>query len=96
MKDQRKTEIEVGVTVILGLLIFLWIYGWAKNLLLNSHRKEVSVELLLLPVLVKETRFTINGVKKGYVKKIVLVNGRVTTLLNSILMYIWHRMQNST
>ena len=82
MKDQRKTEIKVGVTVILGLLIFLWIYGWAKNFTINSHRKEVSVEFASVAGLSEGDPVTINGVKKGYVKKIVLINGRVTTLLN--------------
>lgn len=82
MKDQRKTEIKVGVTVIIGLLIFLWIYGWAKNYTLNSQRKEVSVEFTSVAGLSEGDPVTINGVKKGYVKKIVLVNGKVNTLLD--------------
>ena len=71
MKDQRKTEIKVGVTVILGLLIFLWIYGWAKNFTVNSHRKEISVEFASVSGLSEGDPVTINGVKKGYVKKII-------------------------
>jgi phospholipid/cholesterol/gamma-HCH transport system substrate-binding protein len=82
MKDQRKTEIKVGVTVIVGLIILLWIYGWAKNFTINSQRKEVSVEFTSVSGLSEGDPVTVNGVKKGYVKKIVLINGKVTTLLN--------------
>ena len=95
MKDQRKTEIKVGVTVILGLLIFLWIYGWAKNFTINSQRKEVSVEFASVSRSCEGDPVTINGVKKGYVKKIVLINGRVTTLLNFDPDVYRLRMQNS-
>jgi len=82
MRDQRKTEIKVGVTVIVGLLIFFWIYGWAKNFTINSQRKDLSVEFTSVAGLSEGDPVTVNGVKKGYVKKIVLINGKVTTLLN--------------
>ena len=82
MKDQRKTEIKVGITVIIGVIIFLLLYGWAKNYTINSNRKVVSVEFASVSGLSEGDPVTINGVKKGYVKKIVLINGRVTTLLD--------------
>ena len=82
MKDQRKTEIKVGITVIVGILIFLWIYGWAKNFTINSQRKEVSVEFSSVSGLSEGDPVTVNGVKKGYVKQISLVNGIVTARLN--------------
>jgi len=82
MKNQRITEIKVGITVIAGIVIFLWIYGWAKNFTINSQRKEVSVEFASVSGLSEGDPVTVNGVKKGYVKKIVLINGKVTALLN--------------
>ena len=33
MKNERKTEIRVGLTVLVGILVFIWILGWAKNFL---------------------------------------------------------------
>ena len=44
MKDLRKTEIRVGITVIVGLLIFIWILSWAKNFSLSSNQKSLLVK----------------------------------------------------
>ena len=44
MKEQRKTEIKVGLTVIFGILIFLWIFGWAKNLSIRSSENFLKIK----------------------------------------------------
>lgn len=82
MKDQRKTEIKVGVTVLFGLLIFLWVLGWAKNWTINAHRKEVNVEFSSVAGLEVGDPVTINGVRKGYVDEITIQGSKVKTLLN--------------
>ncbi len=82
MKDQRKTEIKVGITVILGFIIFLWIFGWAKNFTLSSHRKNVSVEFSSVAGLGVGDPVTVNGVKKGYVEDIKVAGNKVITNLN--------------
>jgi len=82
MKDQRKTEIKVGVTVLFGLLIFLWVLGWAKNWTINAHRKEVNVEFSSVAGLEIGDPVTINGVRKGYVDEITIQGSKVKTLLN--------------
>lgn len=82
MKDQRKTEIKVGVTVLFGLLIFLWVLGWAKNWTINAHRKEVHVEFSSVAGLEVGDPVTINGVRKGYVDEITIQGNKVKTLLN--------------
>ncbi|MHB8904953.1 MAG: MlaD family protein [Melioribacteraceae bacterium] len=82
MKDQRKTEIKVGVTVFFGLLIFLWVLGWAKNWTINAHRKEVNVEFSSVAGLEVGDPVTINGVRKGYVDEITIQGSKVKTLLN--------------
>jgi len=82
MKDQRKTEIKVGVTVLLGLIILLWIYGWAKNWTVSSQRKEVSVEFSSVSGLEVGDPVTVNGVRKGYVDDIKISGDKVVTLLN--------------
>ncbi len=82
MKDQRKTEIKVGVTVFFGLLIFLWVLGWAKNWTINANRKEVHVEFSSVAGLEVGDPVTINGVRKGYVDEITIQGNKVNTLLN--------------
>lgn len=82
MKDQRKTEIKVGVTFLLAILIFLWVLGWAKNWTINSNRKEISVEFSSVAGLEVGDPVTINGVRKGYVEDIIINDSKVITLLN--------------
>lgn len=81
MKDQRKTEIKVGVTVLFGILIFLWVLGWAKNWTMNADRKEVHVEFNSVAGLEVGDPVTINGVRKGYVDEIKIEGNKVKTLL---------------
>lgn len=82
MKDQRKTEIKVGVTFLLAIIIFLWVLGWAKNWTVNSQRKEISVEFSSVSGLEVGDPVTINGVRKGYVEDIKINGSKVITLLN--------------
>lgn len=67
MKDQRKTEIRVGITVIVGIIIFLWILGWAKNLSIVSDEKIIFVKFPNVDGLEIGDDVTINGVRQGYV-----------------------------
>lgn len=82
MKDQRKTEIKVGITVLAGIIIFLWILGWAKNFTFSSSRKEINVEFNTVAGLEIGDPVAINGVRKGYVDNIEVKNGKVFVLLN--------------
>ena len=82
MKDQRKTEIKVGVTFLLTIIIFLWILGWAKNWTINSNRKEISVEFSSVAGLEVNDPVTVNGVRKGYVEDIKINGSKVITLIN--------------
>ena len=71
MKDQRRTEIRVGITVIVGLVIFFWILGWAKNFLLVSKEKTVHIRFDNVAGLEIGDFVTVNGVRKGNVHDIV-------------------------
>lgn len=82
MKDQRKTEIRVGITVILALIIILWVFGWAKNLTVNANRKEITVEFSSVAGLEIGDPVTINGVRKGYVDDILIKKNIVDVILN--------------
>jgi len=81
MKDQRKTEIRVGITVLLGIILILWVFGWAKNLSVNSSRKELLVEFNSVAGLELNDPVTINGVRKGFVDEIKIQGNLVNVLL---------------
>ncbi|MFA4924178.1 MAG: MlaD family protein [Ignavibacteriaceae bacterium] len=74
MKDQRKTDIRVGFTVIVALLLLIWIIGWAKNFSLNSNRIKVTVKFQNVAGLEVGDNVTVNGVRKGFVDEIVMKN----------------------
>jgi phospholipid/cholesterol/gamma-HCH transport system substrate-binding protein len=68
MKDQRKTEIKVGVTVAFGLLVFIWILTWAKNFQIASAEVELKILFQSVSGLQIGNDVTVNGIKRGYVK----------------------------
>ena len=82
MNNQRKTEIKVGVTVLIGILIFLWVLGWAKNFTVNSGRKTVKVKFNSVAGLEIGDPAAVNGVRKGYVDDIKISDGMVLVALN--------------
>ena len=36
MRNEKKTEIKVGITVLAGIVLFIFVYGWAKNYSVSS------------------------------------------------------------
>ncbi len=71
MKDERKTEIRVGATVLLALLGFIFVITWAKNTTFGAARELVTVRFSSVSGLSVGDQVTVNGVKKGYVATIV-------------------------
>jgi len=88
MKDQRKTEIKVGITVIVSLIIFLWILGWAKNFSFTSNERTLEIEFNNAAGLEVGDYVTVNGVRKGNVQDIeikaneVLVKAAISNEVN--------------
>lgn len=72
MKDDRKTEIKVGLTVLVGILIFIWIFGWAKNFSLKSNEQIIKVKFNNVSGLEIGDPVTVNGLRKGYVKEMIV------------------------
>ena len=68
MKDNRKAEIKVGITVLTALIILIWAFGWAKNYNLGSSQKELQVRFDNIAGLEIGDRVTINGIRKGTVE----------------------------
>lgn len=77
MKNQSKTEIKVGLTVLLALLLFLWILGWAKNFSIRSSDLEVNIKFSNVAGLEIGDNVTVNGVRKGFVKEMKVHSGDV-------------------
>lgn len=68
MKDTRKTEIKVGVTALIGVIVFIWIFGWAKNFSLQSNEQLIKINFKNVAGLEIGDQVTVNGLRKGFVK----------------------------
>ena len=82
MKDQRKSEIRVGILILLAIVIILWVFGWAKNITINSQRKIITVEFNSVAGLEISDPVAINGVRKGYVDDIRIEKNKVHVVVN--------------
>ena len=67
MKDQSKTEIKVGIMVVAGALLFLWVLGWAKNFSFTANDKYLDIKFPTVAGLELGDPVTVNGVRKGTV-----------------------------
>ncbi|GMU96559.1 MULTISPECIES: MlaD family protein [Ignavibacterium] len=77
MKDQRKTEIKVGLTVLAAIIIFLWIFGWAKNISIRSTENIIKVSFRNVAGLEIGDPVTVNGFRKGYVNDMKVLTNEV-------------------
>ncbi len=82
MKDQRKTEIRVGVTVAVGIIIFIWILTWAKNCSLASKEKMLQVRFDNVSGLEIGDYAMVSGVRKGVVDDLQAVDNKVIVVLS--------------
>jgi len=77
MRQDRKTEIKVGISLLVSLVILLWVIAWAKNVDLFSDKKELTISFNSVAGLSAGDQVAVNGVKKGYVESIYLVGNNV-------------------
>lgn len=82
MKNPRATEIKVGITVLLGLLVFIWVLGWAKSFSLSSSDNLVNVKFSNVSGLEIGNNVTVNGVRRGHVKNFVIEGSSVIVTLS--------------
>jgi phospholipid/cholesterol/gamma-HCH transport system substrate-binding protein len=82
MKDERKTEIRVGLTVLVGILVFIWILGWAKNFSIKSNEHFIKVRFINVSGLEIGDQVTVNGMRKGYVKEMLVEPNNVLVELS--------------
>jgi phospholipid/cholesterol/gamma-HCH transport system substrate-binding protein len=67
MKNQRKTELKVGIASIVGIILFIWILTWAKSFSLSASDKTILVSFKNVSGLEIGDEVAVNGVKKGFV-----------------------------
>lgn len=70
MKDDKKTEIKVGISLLVSLIILIWVIAWAKNVDIFSDQKELLVSFNSVAGLSLGDQVSVNGVRKGYVDQI--------------------------
>ena len=82
MRNPRSTEIKVGITVLLSLVLFLWVLGWTKNFSFSSSDNIIKVKFNNVSGLEIGNNVTVNGVRKGHVKDFVIQGSDVIVTLS--------------
>lgn len=77
MKENRKTNIKVGITVLIGIFIFLFILGWAKRITIAGDYNVLKMRFNSVSGLELGDHITINGVKMGKVHNIIIEGNSV-------------------
>lgn len=82
MKDQSRTELKVGIAVVIGIILFIWILSWAKSFSLSGSQKSIQVSFKNVSGLEIGDEVSINGVKKGEVEKFMIQGENVIVKLS--------------
>jgi len=82
MNQQKKTEIKVGITVLLGLIVLVWVLGWAKNFTFEASQNKVRVKFETVAGLNMGDLVSVMGIKKGYVEDIYILDNSAIVDLN--------------
>ena len=77
MKDHRKNEIKVGLTVVAGLLILLFGFSVFKNWTLGKAQYEIRMHFPTSSGLQTGDQVSVNGVRAGAVSTVTLEDAGV-------------------
>jgi len=72
MKNEKKIELKVGITIVVSLIIFISILAWAKNFSFTDNYKVVKIKFDSVAGLQIGDPVSFNGLKCGYVDNIYL------------------------
>lgn len=72
MEEQKKTEIKVGITVLAGIIVFVLVLMWAKNISVFSDKQLVKIEFPQVPGLEIGDLVTVYGVRSGHVEDLTI------------------------
>jgi len=78
--DRKRTEIRVGIAVLLSLVILIGGIMWGKGFSLRAKRYVIEVLFDNVGGLENGANVLANGVTKGRVKEILLEEGRVRVI----------------
>jgi phospholipid/cholesterol/gamma-HCH transport system substrate-binding protein len=70
MQSETKSNVKVGITVFVGIILFVLVIIWAKNLSFFSEQKHIVVSYSMVPGLELGDLVTVNGVRSGKVEEI--------------------------
>lgn len=73
----NKTNVKVGVVVTAGVILFLLIFGWARNISYLSEERIISMSFPTVSGLEVGDQVSVNGVRSGYVKDIIMTGNGV-------------------
>ncbi len=79
--DEKKREIKVGITVLVGLVLFVLVVMWAKNFSFGAETQTVNVRFPNVSGLYVKDKVTVNGVEKGYVSDLKIDGNSVIAQL---------------
>lgn len=82
MNRNRKTEIRVGITVIVGVILLTWIIIWAKNLSVFNDDVKLKIEFDSVAGLETGDAVTISGLKRGNVEQINLEKNKIIVTIS--------------
>ena len=82
MKSERKTEIKVGITTIIALIVFIWIMGWAKNFMKSSNNIEIKLSFDNVSGLEIDDDVYVRGLRTGFVKDISLDKNMILVIIS--------------
>jgi phospholipid/cholesterol/gamma-HCH transport system substrate-binding protein len=77
MRTDRKTEIKVGLTTIISLIVFIWILAWAKNFQFIPSDKEIDINFENVSGLELDDDVSVRGLRKGFVQDIYLKENNI-------------------
>ena len=77
MKNERKTNIRVGIAAFAAVLICVWIFAWAKNTEIYSENRTLRISFNNVGGLEVGDLVSVNGVRKGYIQTIDLSENEV-------------------
>lgn len=82
MKSERKTEIKVGITTVIALIVFIWIMGWAKNFMRSSNNIEIKLSFDNVSGLEIDDDVYVRGLRTGFVKDISLDKNMILVIIS--------------
>jgi phospholipid/cholesterol/gamma-HCH transport system substrate-binding protein len=85
MKDQRRTNIKVGISALAGLILLIWLFAWSKNIGVRSDKVALHIEFSNVAGLETGDPVTVNGLRKGFVDDLKIKGNKVimTALVDS-------------